>query len=252
MKGPIQLVVFDLGSTLIYEQGPWNGLFTRADVALWRALRKRGVMLRASDVYGDSQTLFEVYNKEHRTEPNSVSEPTILALLDELLRDKGYELSREELREAMRAMYSVTQSNWQAEDDAVPTLEELKRRGYRMGMISNAADDDNTQVLIDKAKVRPYFEYIVSSAAFGRRKPDTIIFRAVLDHFSVPAAEAVMIGDNFQADVVGAHRAGMQAIWITRRATEAAVPEEAPADAVVGTLAEIPSVLEEAQGLSRR
>ena len=188
--------------------------------------------------------LFELYNERHRTEQNQRGEPTTAAVLDELLREKGFQLPKEQLREAMRAMYAVTQTNWEAEQDAVPTLQELKRRGYRIGIISNAADDDNTQTLIDKARLRPYLEYIVSSAAFGKRKPDPSIFLSALDHFGIPAQEAVMVGDSFGADIVGAHRSGMQGIWITRRTHEAQEAGEAPAEAVVGTLAEIPGVLE--------
>ncbi len=245
MRGPIQLVLFDLGSTLIYERSAWDGLFTRADVALWQALRNYGVMLRASEVYGESSTLFEIYNKAHRTEQNNLNEPTTAAVLDELLRGKGYELSREQLREALRAMYSVTQANWEAEEDALPTLEALKRAGYRIGLISNAADDDNTQALIDKAKLRSLLEYIISSAQFGRRKPDPSIFRSALDYFGIPGEQAVMVGDSFRADIVGAHRAGMQGIWITRRTLESADPAEQPADAVVKTLDEIPGILQQ-------
>ena len=244
MKGPVRLVLFDLGGTLIYERGPWDGLFTRADVALWQVLRQQGVMLRAPEVYGRATTLFELYNERHRTEQNQRGEPTTAAVLDELLREKGFQLPKEQLREAMRAMYAVTQTNWEAEQDAVPTLQELKRRGYRIGIISNAADDDNTQTLIDKARLRPYLEYIVSSAAFGKRKPDPSIFLSALDHFGIPAQEADMVGDSFGADNVGAHRSGMQGIWITRRTHEAQEAGEAPAEAVVGTLAEIPGVLE--------
>ncbi len=244
MKQPIRLVVFDLGSTLIYERGPWDGLFTRADAALWQVLRKYGVVLRASDIYHDSANLFEVYNKAHRSEQNNLDEPTTVAVLNELLRGHGYELSKDQLREAMRAMYGITQTNWEAETDALPTLEELKRRGYRIGMISNAADDDNTQDLIDKAHLRPLLEFIVSSAKFGKRKPDASIFQSVLQHFDIPAEQAVMVGDSFAADVVGAHGVGMQAIWITRRSRETADPEARAAEAVVKTLAEIPGVLE--------
>ena len=243
MKKPIRLVLFDLGSTLIYEQAPWDGLFVRADVALWQALRKHGVMLRAQEVYGSPTTLFELYNERHRKDANSLGEPTTLAVLDELLRGKGYQLTREQLRDAMRAMYAVTQTNWLPEEDALPTLAELQRSGYRIGLISNAADDDNTQALIDKAKLRPYLEFILSSAAFGKRKPEPSIFRSALEHFGVPAEEAVMVGDNFEADIVGAHGVGMQGIWITRRTAEAAYPGQRPADAVVKTLMDIPAML---------
>jgi putative hydrolase of the HAD superfamily len=233
-------VLFDLGNTLIYEQAQWDGLLTRADVALWQTLRQQGVRLRASDVYGQARTLFELYGQAH----DELSEPGIGAVLDGLLRAKGYELSREQLREAIRAMYGVAEANWQVEEDAIPTLEELKRGGYRIGLISNSSDDEHTQVLVDKAGVRPHLEHILSSAAFGKRKPEPSIFRAALEHFGVAPEQAVMVGDSFEADVVGAHRVGMQAIWITRRAKDPATAGEAPVEAVVRTLAEVPAVIQ--------
>ncbi len=241
MRKPVRLVLFDLGSTLIYEKGPWNTLFVRADVALWHVLRNYGVRLRASEVYDNSRTLFDVYYERHR---NDLNEPTIAAVLGDLLRGKGFDLSKEQVREALRAMYAITQTNWLAERDAVPTLEALRRGGFRIGLISNASDDDNTQTLIDKAKVRPYLEYIISSAAFGRRKPDPGIFQAALDFFGIPPEEAVMVGDNLEADIGGAHGLGMQGIWIKRRA-QGPFPAGAPTpDAAVHSLAEIPRLLQ--------
>jgi HAD superfamily hydrolase (TIGR01662 family) len=148
------------------------------------------------------------------------------------------------LRAGVQAMYAVTQSNWLPEPDALPTLQLLKDRGYRIGLISNAADDDNTQALIDKGMFRPYLEYIISSAAFGMRKPHPDIFRSALQHFGVPPDEALMVGDNFEADIVGAHDVGMKSIWITRRVQdtrhEASGPEPG---AVVSALSEIPALL---------
>lgn len=242
MQGPIRLVLFDLGSTLIFERGPWDGLFAQADDALWRVLRQYGVTLQPRVVYGDAQTFLDFYSGHYRSDLN---EPTTAAILGGLLRRSGFPLSEEQLREAMRAMYFVTQSNWSAEEDAVSTLGALKERGFRLGLISNAADDDNTQTLIDKGGLRPYLEYIVSSAAFGRRKPDPSIFQSALEFFGVSAQEAIMVGDNLEADIGGAHRSGMQGIWIKRRALPQAPdsPELRP-DATVSALSEIPPLLE--------
>ena len=53
-----------------------------------------------------------------------------------------------------------------------------------------------------------------------------------------------MVGDDYEADVVGAHGVGMQAIWITRRVASP-LPEavHGEPDAVVQTLSEIPQLL---------
>jgi putative hydrolase of the HAD superfamily len=47
----------------------------------------------------------------------------------------------------------------------------------------------------------------------GARKPDPGFYHAVLRECSYAASEVVMVGDNYQADVVGAKQAGLRAIW---------------------------------------
>ena len=241
MKTPIRVVIFDLGSTLIYEGGPWDDLFIQADRALWKVLHNAGVLLQPADLYGNAPTLFSLYYDHHR---NDLLEPTTLAVLDALLQRRGFYLPKETLRVALRAMFTVTQTNWLAEADAIPTLDRLKSAGLRLGLISNASDDDNTQALIDKGGLRVYFEYVMSSARFGRRKPDPAIFRAALAHFGVLPEAAAMVGDNYEADIAGAQAVGMQGIWITRRASSPLpVPSQIKPDAVIATLQEIPALL---------
>ncbi len=241
MKGAIRLVLFDLGSTLIYENASWDGLFPRADEALWRVLRQKGVSLQTQDIYGNQRTLFDLYSDVYG---EGLSEPTMIAVLGDLLRGKGFSLSEEQLREAMRAMFSVTQANWSAEDDAVPTLRALRDSGFHTGVISNASDEDNAQALVDNGGLRPYLDYIVTSAAFGTRKPDPSIFQLALNFFHLGAREAVMVGDTPEADIAGAHRSGMQGIWIKRRAHgPVPISPEAVPDATISALSEIPALL---------
>ncbi len=143
-------------------------------------------------------------------------------------------------------MYAVTQQNWFLEDDALSTLEELKKLGYRLGLISNTSDDNNVQGLLDRWRLRSYFETIITSAALGIRKPDPRIFREALDHFHALPGEAAMVGDMLNADVLGANQAGIYSIWITRRIK---LPDEGELEiqpqAVVSALQQIPALLTE-------
>ncbi len=240
MKAPIKFVLFDLGSTLIYEKDDWTPFFPRADAALWKILHEAGVRLEPHDLYGEFDTLFHLYYVQHR---NDLDEPSTAVVLDDLLRKNGYILPNAAIHAGMRAMFAVTQSNWFPEDDAIPTLEMLRKRGFHIGLISNASDDENTQTLIDKGGFRPFLELIISSAAFGRRKPDPGIFEAALRHFQTPPEQAVMVGDTYEADIVGGHAVGMNTIWITRRVSNASEQPAVQPDAIVTSLQEIPALL---------
>jgi FMN phosphatase YigB (HAD superfamily) len=92
----------------------------------------------------------------------------------------------------------------------------LHERGYRLGLVSNAADDQNTQILVDKVGIRPYLEVVLSSAAVGYRKPNPRIFQAALDALAVPAERSAMVGDMLGADILGARNAGLISVWVTQ------------------------------------
>ncbi|MBI4346977.1 MAG: HAD family hydrolase [Elusimicrobia bacterium] len=55
-------------------------------------------------------------------------------------------------------------------------------------------------------------------------------------------ADAVMVGDSYAADIVGAKRVGLRAIWVTPRAEPPSGSAEHP-DAMIGSLRELSAVL---------
>jgi HAD superfamily hydrolase (TIGR01549 family) len=59
-------------------------------------------------------------------------------------------------------------------------------------------------------------DFLVASRAIGIAKPDARIFRAALDRAGAAPAEAVMLGDSWEHDIVGAHGAGIRAVWFNR------------------------------------
>jgi putative hydrolase of the HAD superfamily len=123
----------------------------------------------------------------------------------------------------------------------------LAAAGFKLAIVSNAADDENVQRLIDNAGLRPYFHPIVVSAAVGIRKPNPKIFESVLGPWGLTAAECVMVGDTLGADILGAQLANMRHAWITAHADHTAnrahrghiIPE-----AEIASLAELPALLE--------
>jgi REG-2-like HAD superfamily hydrolase len=92
------------------------------------------------------------------------------------------------------------------------TLDELRRRGYRLGVISNA--DGRAEEALDAVGLRPHFELVVDSGLVGIDKPDPRIFQLAAERMGVQPHEAVYVGDIYEIDVLGARTAGMQAILI--------------------------------------
>lgn len=236
-----KVVLFDLGNTLFYDNSAsWPGVYKRAEAALWRILTAAGVRIAPSELYGGQGTLLTYY---YALRGEGLVEPGAFNVLKELLAGRGEVQPDSTVEQALRAMYAVTQRNWRLEGDARRTVRTLLHRHFRLGAVSNGSDDRNALELLDAARLRDSFEIIITSAAHGRRKPDASIFRAALDHFQVPAARAVMIGDSYQADILGAHAVGMHAIWITRRARPLPPAAQILPEATVRTLRELPALL---------
>jgi HAD superfamily hydrolase (TIGR01549 family) len=101
-------------------------------------------------------------------------------------------------------------------DDVLPTLAELRQRGFLLGVVTNRLwggpifqEDVQTLGLLD------HFDYhhMAISADLGIRKPHPAIFQHALNSLQVVPEQAVMVGDSLRADIVGAQRLGIFTIW---------------------------------------
>jgi putative hydrolase of the HAD superfamily len=243
--GPsIKAVIFDLGNTLIHFDGAWPEVMQAADQELLQHLRGQGFDLDAQTFTSRFRAQLNAYYAERDSE---FIEHTTAYVLRNVLADSGFpDVDDEMLAPALESLYAVSQAHWQVEDDTVPTLEALYKNGYRLGVISNAADDRDVQRLVDKTGVRPYLDFVLSSAACGIRKPNPCIFQLGLDNWDLEPAQVAMVGDTLGADILGAQHAGLFGIWIKRRAESPGNRDHAETirpDANIETLAELPALL---------
>src|SRR5215207_3449409 len=102
--------------------------------------------------------------------------------------------------------------NFDLYEDALPTLADLRRRGLKLGLVSNTARDLDVFVLHHGLDV----DAAVSSRSHGKVKPHESIFRAVLAQLDVKPAEAAMVGDSPDDDIAGATSLGIDAFLIDR------------------------------------
>ncbi|MDD5370853.1 MAG: HAD-IIIA family hydrolase [Anaerolineaceae bacterium] len=242
----IQAVLFDLGSTLMYFDSTWPKVIDEANHSFAQALHRHGFDSNTDEIVGEYRRRVREYQEQESTEFREFTAQYILRCV---LVEKGFsQVSDARLASVLKENFAVSQAHWQPETEAIPTLQRLRELGYRLAIVSNAGDDADVQVLVDKAGIRPYFEVILTSAEAGVRKPNPSIFRRALDRMGLSPAQTVMVGDLLGADILGAHNAGMPGIWITRRADRQAnhVHEDTIVpDAVIESLGELQSVLVE-------
>lgn len=128
---------------------------------------------------------------------------------DLVLRHAGLELSAAtdaalvDLRE-----YHRTENLWEhVEPDVVPALEQLRARGLRLVVVSNA--NGRLRHLFDRLDLTRWFDHVLDSHEWGVEKPDPKLFQHALDVAGASADRTIHVGDLYHVDVVGARRAGL-------------------------------------------
>jgi putative hydrolase of the HAD superfamily len=97
-------------------------------------------------------------------------------------------------------------------EDVIPTLETLRRRGLKLGLLSNSARDLDLFVEHHGLTV----DAVLTSRTHGKTKPHEAIFERMLELLDVQAEEAVMVGDTPDDDIDGALAVGMRAVLVDR------------------------------------
>ncbi len=98
------------------------------------------------------------------------------------------------------------------EPDTPEVLAALRRRGFSLGVVSNA--DGRIEGGLVENGLRPHFATVIDSHVVGVEKPHPAIFHLALDRLGAAPDEAIYVGDVFSIDVVGARRAGVDGVLI--------------------------------------
>jgi putative hydrolase of the HAD superfamily len=179
------------------------------DAASMRELRAR-VALRHPQQSHDMTFLRRRALADHFAHAGDAAEPAVDAAMDVFMRERN----RVSLYEDVR-----------------PALLRLRTR-HRLFALSNGNAD------LGRCGLADLFDGHVTAAAAGAAKPDQRIFDHLLRAAGVGRADVLHIGDDPLADVMGATRAGMQAIWLNRDSREWPLGLTPPAR-TISTLAEL-------------
>lgn len=103
---------------------------------------------------------------------------------------------------------------WKPYEEVFEILGALKEAGFRLGVISNASH--SLPETLRKTGLAAYFDTITYSFDVGAEKPDVRIFRRAVAQSNASEERSIHVGDSFEADYLGARRAGLHAMLVCR------------------------------------
>jgi len=109
----------------------------------------------------------------------------------------------------------LSRERFQLFPDSLPILEEMKKGGYPIAVVSDA----QKAFCMEEGEIlglTPFFSQVIMSTYLGFRKPDPRIFMIACILLNISPEEAVYIGNDPEADIGGAKGTGMQAILLDR------------------------------------
>lgn len=124
---------------------------------------------------------------------------------------------------------------WETYPDTIPALQRLVNDGWNHAIISNHVPE--LPWLVEQLGLARWIGFVVNSAEVGYEKPHPEIFEIACRRAREDRVAHAMVGDNYEADVLGARRAGLVSIHLARD-IDRALPDS------IGSLTELSGVLE--------
>jgi putative hydrolase of the HAD superfamily len=238
---PIEALLLDYGLTLVS--------FARPTEALLRAHQEIAVRLRAAAV-GPVPPAATLLAEVHDRVEDAVARHEASGALTEIdaVAEERRAYAALGLRlpdELFDEVAALAQRAWW-EGVRLPaatagTLRELRRRGLRLGLCSNAPYRPRSlRGQLAHLGLTGLLDSVTLSSEVGRRKPAPEIFAAALSALGVEAGRSAMVGDRRREDVVGARSAGLATIRVREHRDD---PGPDDADAVIDTLPELVELL---------
>jgi HAD superfamily hydrolase (TIGR01549 family) len=195
-------------------------LFDLDDTLFDHRSSSRAALARVHDVFAPSAS-FDAFERHHTRYLEEMHVEVLAGRIgmDEarcerfrrVFRALGLDLSEDDTWRAAGAYRSGYLESRRPMDGAAALLQAVRTRA-RIGIVSNNLLEEQREKL-EFCGLAPFVDALVVSEEAGISKPDPEIFRIALRRLDVSADQAVMVGDSWAADIVGARAAGIRANW---------------------------------------
>lgn len=206
----IEAVLFDfLGTLVCFER------LTREESvdSVLESLRKDGCRLD----YDQFESVYKETTERHWSSRRGYEETYNKYWIADSLRVLGVEADPDGpmITRAVEAYFEPFHNVMKPLPGALETLDALKSR-YRLGLVSNFTYSPTVTRALEELGMNRYFETVVISADLGLRKPSSVLFdKAMADLRLNEPGKVIFVGDDVDADIVGALQSGMIPILIS-------------------------------------
>jgi putative hydrolase of the HAD superfamily len=188
----VRAVVFDLWQTLVrFDEPMWRDFRVRWSENIGVPVERLTERWYAADFY-------------ERRETGPIRD-AIAILYDEL----G---CTADIEEVIGVRVDLHRRALQPDTGVVETLEELRRRGLPVGLISNCTEE--VAVVWDETQLAPLIDVAVFSATARLMKPDLRIYELACAQLEVDPSECLFVGDGANDELRGAERVGMTPVLV--------------------------------------
>ena len=224
----IKTIFFDIDNTL-YDTTLQAEMVRRNAI---RAMIEAGLQI---DEEKGLEELHKIVKEKGSNYPNH---------FDDLLKKFGSEGNPRIIAAGIVAYHTTKAAYLVPYPDTVPTLLELRDKGYRLGIITEGRPVKQWEKLI-RLGLQHFFHTVVISEEVKLAKPSPEIFKIAAEKAGCKTEEAMMVGDRLDKDIIGANIAGMMTVQLMKGKYSEIPPaccDEEP-DYVVPNLREILKIL---------
>lgn len=138
--------------------------------------------------------------------------PSLATNYREVCRTLGVVPDEEQIEAAVQKRINFTRITLTPREDAVPTLETLKTKGYELGLISDCSLE--VPMLWEKTPFAALIDVPVFSCAVGLKKPDPQIYHLACEKLGAGPRDCLYVGDGSSDELAGASKIGMHPVLI--------------------------------------
>lgn len=207
-----EFVFFDAGGTLIRPHPSVGAVYATAGARFGLAARPDDLTRAFSSAF--TARLERIGPEAFVTDDETAGRRWWRGLVDDVLDTVGFHGDRAAVFDACYSAFDEPRA-WRVFEDVRPALDALKRRGLRLGVLSNW--DTRLEALLDRLQLSPFFDEVVVSCREGCAKPDPRLFSAAEHRVGVSSERIAYVGDRPELDLEAGLRAGWNALLIDRR-----------------------------------